>query len=104
MSFADPQRISFLELAERVLEQEGKPLTVGEIWELAKQKSIASLLKSSGKTPEASLGARLYTEVKKPSSRFVSVGSAPARFVLKSHLTSVPQSPQQLATTPPPEI
>ena len=83
-------KISFFELAKLVLEKVGQPMTSGEIWQYAEQSGIASLLQSTGKTPEASLGARLYTDVLKPSSIFVKVGSRPAKFQLKSNTGLIP--------------
>lgn len=62
------EKISFVELAKRVVEKVGKPMTAGEIWEYAQQTGLASLLNSTGKTPEASLGALLYTNVQKAFS------------------------------------
>ena len=82
------EKISFIELARRVLEKERRPLTTGEIWEAAQRDGISALLNSTGKTPEASLGARLYTEVQKPSSLLVKIGSGPARFQLKSFVSA----------------
>ena len=79
MTLAVAEKISFFELAKRVLEKVGTPMTAGEIWQYAEQTGIAALLQSTGKTPEASLGARLYTDVQKPTSAFVKLGSRPAR-------------------------
>jgi hypothetical protein len=98
------QKISFIELAKDVIGQVGKPMTAGEIWLYAQQAGLVSLLQSTGKTPEASLGARLYTEVQKPSSEIVKLGSRPAKFLLKSLVASVPNLQQQIAAQPAPPI
>src|SRR5438876_1397645 len=100
MTLAVAEKISFFELAKRVLEKVGKPMTAGEIWQYAQQTGVASLLQSTGKTPEASLGARLYTDVQKPSSAFVKLGSRPAKFLLKSLAGSIPDLQQQVAAQP----
>ncbi len=94
------EKISFVELAKRVVEKVGKPMTAGEIWEHAQQTGLASLLNSTGKTPEASLGARLYTDVQKASSPFLKLGSRPAKFLLKSLAGSIPNLQQQVALQP----
>jgi hypothetical protein len=94
------EKISFIELAKRVIEKVGKPMTSGEIWLYAQQTGIATLLQSTGKTPEASLGSRLYTDVQKPSSAFIKLGSRPAKFLLKSLAGSIPDLQQQVVTQP----
>ena len=76
---------SFHDLAEDVLKSEKDPLTVQQIWDTAKQSSFLDKLKTKGKTPWATLGARLYVDVRdNPNSKFIQVGKRPARFFLKS--------------------
>lgn len=64
---------SFKDAAYQVLKRENKPLNIQEITQIAKKKH---LLISSGKTPEASMGAQLYTDIKKlgDKSLFVQLG------------------------------
>lgn len=100
MNHTASEKISFIELSKRVIENIGKPMSAGEIWENAQQTGLALLLNSTGKTPEASLGARLYTDVQKPSSMFVKLGSRPAKFLLKSLTGSIPNLQQQVASLP----
>jgi hypothetical protein len=100
MTLAAADKISFFELAKRVLEKVGKPITAGEIWQYAEQNGMASLLQSKGKTPEASLGARLYTDVQKPTSEFVKLGARPAKFLLKSQVGSIPDLQHQVVAQP----
>ena len=76
--------ISFIGLARSVLEKQTKALTVEEIWDTAEQMGLVSQLGSTGKTPKATLGARLYTDAKSPDSIFAIFSSRPARFYLKS--------------------
>ena len=104
MTLAGAGKISFFDLAKQVLEKVGKPMTAGEIWQYAEQTGIASLLQSTGKTPEASLAARLYTDVQKPTSAFVKLGSRPANFLLKSLAGSIPNLQQQVAAQPSPLV
>lgn len=78
--------ITFLQLAQKILEETQRPLSVPEIWEIAVSKGYDKGLGSKGKTPWASLGAMLYIDVRDNSSSiFTSLGTRPKRFVLKSH-------------------
>ena len=56
--------MTFLELAERVLKEEKKPLTAIEIWNIGTQKGYDKQLNSEGKTPWATLGAQIYVNSK----------------------------------------
>lgn len=81
----NPMAITFLQLAKKILEDERRPLSVPEIWQIAVDKGKEKLLESSGKTPWASLGAMLYVDVRdNPNSDFLSIGARPKRFILKS--------------------
>lgn len=82
---------SFLDLAYEVLKVAPQPLTYQEIWQIGKEKGLADKIKTSGKTPWQSLGAQLYVEVRdNDDSRFMKVGSRPARFFLKNRITELP--------------
>ena len=75
---------SFLDLAYDILKQTPKPLTYQEIWQEGGEKGLAAKIKTSGKTPWQSLGARLYVDIRdNEASRFVKVGKRPARFFIK---------------------
>lgn len=77
--------MTFHELAEHILEQVDKPLTANEIWQLATEQGLDEKLNSKGKTPWATLGARLYVISRdNPDSNFKSVGKRPKRFYLKN--------------------
>jgi len=78
------KQLSFLELAKRVLAEEKRPLSADEIWDIAKQKGYDAEVSTKGKTPAATIGARLYVDIRDQSdSPFCKVGSRPARFFLK---------------------
>jgi len=64
---------SFKSAAYQVLKSENKPLSIQKITEIAKKKNLFT---SSGKTPEATMGAQLYTDIKKfgYNSPFVQLG------------------------------
>jgi uncharacterized protein len=76
---------TFLELAKRVLEEEKRPLSSLEIWEVAKDKGYDLKVGSLGKTPWQSIGAQIYVSIRDNlDSPFVKVDSRPKRFYLHS--------------------
>lgn len=82
--------MTFLEMAESVVRTANQPLTAGEIWELAIEHGMDKQLNTKGKTPWATLGARLFVEVRdNPNSRFVPVGKRPTRFGVKGLSTVI---------------
>ncbi len=82
--------ITFLQLAEKVIKEEKRPLSPSEIWQIAQAKGYDKEVVTKGKTPEATLGARLYVEVRdNPTSIFVATSSRPKRFVLRSLTNTV---------------
>ena len=83
-------QMTFLQLAQKVLQEEKRPLSASEIWATAQAKGYDKQLGSKGKTPSATLGALLYVDVRdNRSSQFVPIGSRPKRFVLRSLADSV---------------
>lgn len=64
--------MSFAEAAYQVLKQAGKPISVNEITSLVLERGMIS---TRGKTPSATMGARLYVDTnnKGEKSRFVKV-------------------------------
>ena len=77
--------MTFLELAIKVLEEVGKPLSSEEIWKIAQEKGYDKEIGSKGKTPWATLGALLYSSTKKDNSDspFVRIGARPTKFYLR---------------------
>jgi hypothetical protein len=76
---------TFLELAKRVLEEEKRPLSPLEIWEVAKDKGYDLNVGSLGKTPWQSIGAQIYVNIRdKEGGPFVKIDSRPKRFYLRS--------------------
>ena len=75
------------EAAERVLKEARKPLHVREIARIALEKG---LWQTRGKTPHATVGARLYTDInrRKEESPFILV--APQTFGLRDHSEEPP--------------
>lgn len=78
-------KYTVLDYAVDVLLQEKAPLLYQEIWQAGINKPFAAKLNLKGKTPWATLGARLFVDVRdNPDSKFVKVGKNPARFYLAS--------------------
>jgi uncharacterized protein len=95
-------KISFIELARLVLDKCNKPLTVDEIWNEAEKDGLLHQLETVGKTPKATLAARLYTEVKRPGSAFGKIGARPAKFILQTTLKKIPKETlAQISEIPP---
>jgi hypothetical protein len=82
--------ITFLQMAEKVLEEEKQPLTTSEIWQIATSKNYDRLIVSKGKTPWATLGALIYVDVRdNPKTSFISIDSRPKKFFLKRLMGTV---------------
>lgn len=76
-------KYTFLNLAFDVLSDAKKPLTANEIWEHAVNMGLDKKINSSGKTPWQSIGAQLYTDIKKDTnSKFKSLYNDGRRFFL----------------------
>ena len=63
--------MNFLDAAFEILKQVGRPLYYTEITTKALSNGILS---TKGQTPESTMGSRLYTDVKKPNTRFQHLG------------------------------
>ncbi len=86
--------LTFLDFAYQVLSKTKTAMTPDEIWKSEPGKKLKPMLKSCGKTPLATLGAKLYVDVKNENSRFQAIGSRPVRFAIKGmHLSEVPSKP-----------
>ena len=81
--------MTFLQLAQKILEEGKIPLSPVEIWELAKTKGYDKSVGSQGRTPWNSIGAQLYVDVRdNPDSPFVKASTSPTRFGLKALVES----------------
>jgi hypothetical protein len=83
---------TFLDLAIEVLKMQNAPMSVTAIWEKAKELNLVKDLPKYGKTPEKTLGARIYVSIKQDGkdSPFSQVSKRPALFVLKEQEVSQP--------------
>lgn len=79
--------ITFLQMAQRVLDEEKQALSASEIWRVAVSKGYEKELSSKGQTPWATLGALIHVDVRdNPTSLFTSIGARPKRFILKKQV------------------
>ncbi len=65
--------LSFKSAAVKILQESKHPLSPNEIYRIAAERQM---VKTSGKTPEATMGAQIYTDIRKngAASPFVQVG------------------------------
>lgn len=75
--------MTFIELARKILEEEKRPLSAEEMWELALKKGYDEWINSKGKTPTATLGAQIYVHMRdRKNSPFIKMDVRPRRFFL----------------------
>ncbi len=75
----------YYELCIEVLEKVKKPLSASEIWEYAKELSLISKLGNThGKTPDRTIAAKIYTDMKKDNTKFCKISKNPVKFFLKN--------------------
>jgi len=79
------ERMTFIRLIEKTLDETKKPLTTREIWDEAKNLGFDKELGSIGKTPWDTIGAYLYDNIKKTDPIFIKVSTRPTRFSLKKY-------------------
>lgn len=91
---------TFLDLAIEVIKKQNVPMSVYEIWKKAKELGLDSKLPKYGKTPEQTLGARIYVSIKQDgeNSPFIQFSKRPALFFLKElsvPSTVLPETPTE---------
>jgi len=78
------KKLTFLELAQKVLREANTPMSVEEIWQFAKNKEYDCLVATKGKTPWRTIGAQIYVDTRdNTSSPFIRIESKPRKFFLK---------------------
>lgn len=80
MRHRKPDILSFAEVAYRIIRQRGRPLSPGEITSLAIAEGILS---TAGKTPAATMGARLYVDIKKKGNDSKFIKTNRGKFALR---------------------
>ncbi len=88
------EQYTFNELIVDVLQNSGMPMSSEEIWQKAIELNLDKKIGSSGKTPWATIGARLYTNIKEnqSSSTYIQVSKRPTKFTLRSLYTNPTQT------------
>lgn len=78
-------KITFWDIIEKTLRQVKKPLSPREIWDKANELGIADKFQTTGKTPWATIGAFLYTDISREgdNSKFIQTSERPAEFFLR---------------------
>lgn len=83
-------KISFLNIAELILEKKKKPLSAVEIWEEAEKEELDKKISSSGKTPWNTISAQIYTQIRDNNNTiFYQPSKRPAKFFLKKYKSLV---------------
>jgi len=78
------RKMTFLELAQKVLREANTPMSVEEIWQFARNKAYDSSVATKGKTPWRTIGAQIYVDMRdNTSSPFIKIDSKPRKFFLK---------------------
>ena len=78
--------LTFLKLAELVLDVTKRPLTYFEIWDEAVKSGLSKRVKTKGKTPWESIGAQVYVDIRDNSkSVFFQFSKRPTKFFLKKY-------------------
>lgn len=76
--------MTYKELIIKVLQQTKEPLTSEQIWSKACDIGLDKKLLSTGKTPVATIGARIYTCIKRKENQFIFASKKPTTFWLKA--------------------
>lgn len=75
---------TLIELAEDTIRKAGIPLTDKEIWDKSKEYGFQDKIKSNGKTPWKTIGARIYLDIRNNvNSIFEKTKNRPIKFKLK---------------------
>lgn len=70
--------MTFMKLIEETLKKANAPLTAEEIWEKANDYGFVNELKSNkGKTPEKTISARIYVDIKNGNNTFYQESKRP---------------------------
>ena len=86
-------KYTVLDFCLDVLREPKTPLLYQEIWNIGKDSQYGRKLELKSKTPEQTIGAALYMDVRdNPNSPFVKIGKQPSRFFLKERLNELPSN------------
>lgn len=92
------KKYTYLDLCIDILSKDNTPMTPYEIWEKAIKLGLNKNFDTVGKTPAASIGARIYVDIKEngENSIFSQYSKRPARFVLRSKCIEKPKEEIEL--------
>lgn len=77
--------MTYLEIAKKVLQQHGSPLSSRSVWNQAEALGLTLQKMGSGKTPWDTMSSLLFTDTRdNPNSPFTKIEDKPTRFGLKS--------------------
>lgn len=77
-------KLTFGELAVKILQESNQPLSVEEMWEFAVANGYEVLVGTKGKTPWRTIGAKIYVDLKdNPETPFIKIDTKPKKFFLK---------------------
>ena len=75
---------NFFDLAQETFKAVKKPLSINDLWKKAVELGVADKIKTTGKTPWNTLGARIYMDIKEnPDTDFIQISKRPATFYLR---------------------
>jgi hypothetical protein len=78
--------ISFLNLAEIMMEKTKRPLSSYEVWDEAQKSGESKKVKTEGKTPWQTIGAAIYYDMQSNASTiFYQYSKRPAQFYLNKY-------------------
>src|SRR5687768_9978990 len=80
--------MSYREAALEVLRNERRPMTAKEIIAVA---TARGLLSSGGRTPDASLAGRLYTDIQRNGAKSLFIQVGPRKYALREWADQFPQ-------------
>ena len=78
-------KMTFWDLIDATFVKVKQPLSSKEIWTKAEELGIANDFETTGKTPWATIGAYLYTEINNngDDSKYIQISERPARFLTR---------------------
>lgn len=94
------KKMTYLEVAKVVLESATTPLKAPQIWDIAVEKGLDKNLASIGKTPEMTMSAQLYVDIRdRQDSIFMKASSKPTTFWLKARENELQNGLESLIQT-----
>lgn len=94
------KKMTYLEVAKAVLESVTTPLKATQVWDIAVEKGLDKNLKSIGKTPEMTMSAQLYVDIRdRQDSIFMKASTKPTTFWLKARESELQKGLESIMQT-----